>query len=235
MGGWAARRFWKQAQVTPSGSGFAVLLDDRSLRTPGKVPLVVPTLAMAEAVAAEWDAQDGEIRPATMPVTRSANSAIDKVTPQFGEVCRLLSAYGETDLLCHRAGSPEALDARQSAGWDPLLDWSASDLGAPLIPVCGVMPAVQPAESLAALAQRVAALDPFRLTALHDLVAISGSLVIGLAVLRGRIDAETGWQLSRIDETWQAEQWGVDDEAAAAEAAKRTDFLHAGRFVGLCG
>jgi chaperone required for assembly of F1-ATPase len=234
MSGWTAKRFWTEARVEEGAVGFTVSLDGRAVKTPAKAPLLVPTRAMAEAIAAEWDAQTGKVDPATMPVTRAANSAIDKVTVQFDEVVGLLSDYGGTDLLCYRAEGPIELVARQAEGWDPVLDWAASALNAPLVVTQGVVFVAQDPDVLARLRARVVALDPFRLTAFHDLVAISGSLVLALAVIDGWLPAEAAWQLSRIDETWQAELWGTDDEAKKAEEVRHADFLQAERFYRLC-
>ena len=145
----------------------------------------------------------------------------------------MLAAYAETDLTCHRAGTPAELAARQSQAWDPILDWAAAAYGAPLIATVGVLPVAQPQPSLDALAAHVAGLDEFRLTALHDLVTLSGSLLIGLATADRHIAPDTAWHLSRIDETWQAEQWGDDEEAAEAAEIKREQFLQADRFWSL--
>ncbi|SLN38226.1 ATP12 chaperone protein [Pseudoruegeria aquimaris] len=233
MAEWKQKRFWKEATAAECDGGFEVLLDGRRLKTPGKAALVMPTRAMAEAVAAEWAAQEGEVKPLTMPVTRSANSAIDKVTPQFDDVAALIAAYGETDLLCYRADGPAELIARQAAAWDPLLDWLDETHGARLGTNAGVMFFEQDAEALARLRKLVFALDPFELTAFHDLVGISGSLVIGLAALAGHMPPEELWALSRIDETWQEELWGTDEEAAEMAQAKKEGFLHAHRFYNL--
>ncbi|MFW5654079.1 MAG: ATP12 family chaperone protein [Roseicyclus sp.] len=230
---WVARRFWTEVDVAGGPGAWRVLLDGRPVRTPGRAPLDLPSAAMARAMAGEWAAQDRVIDPRTMPVTRSANSAIDRVVPQKAEVVAMLASYGETDLLCHRAEGPEALVALQSEGWDPILDWAAERLGARLRPTTGILPAEQPPEALARLSERLAAFDAFGLTAVHDLVTLSGSLVLGLAVAEGRVDAETGWALSRIDEDWQIAQWGEDEEAAEAAARKFADFRHALRFFKL--
>ncbi len=230
MSGWKARRFWKEARVVAGETGFAVELDGRPVRTPAKAALRLPTRAMAEAVAAEWNAQQGEVRPATMPVTRAANAAIDKVRVQHAEVAALIAAYGDSDLLCYRAEAPEDLARRQAAAWDPLLDWAARRYGARLVPRCGVMHVPQDVRALRALARQVEAMDPFRLTALHDLVGLSGSLVIGLAAVDDVADMPTLWQLSRIDECWQEERWGIDEEARARAAAKENEFRAAKRF-----
>ena len=230
---WKARRFWKDVTVEPHASGFGVRLDDRPVKTPGKADLAVPSRALADEIAAEWAAQDEVIAPLTMPFTRAANSAIEKVTPQRFEVAEMLAAYGDSDLTCYRADSPEGLVLRQSEAWDPLLDWAADTFGARLIPVEGGMHQPQPAAALSALSAEVHRMDPFELTGFHDLVSLSGSLVIGLAATRNLLPVEDLWERSRIDETWQAEQWGVDDEAAELAEAKRTDFLRAHRFFHL--
>ncbi|WP_333817846.1 ATP12 family chaperone protein [Tabrizicola sp.] len=235
MSVWSARRFWTSATAVPVEGGFTVHLDARPVRTPLKAPLVLPTQALAEAVAAEWQAQEGRIDPETMPFTRTANSAIDKVAPQQDAVVAMLAAYGATDLLCYRAEGPADLVARQAEAWDPLLDWAAQALGAPLLVTTGVMHIDQPPESLGMLYRRVSLFDPFQLSAFHDLVAISGSLVLGLAVTAGRLGAEAAWTLSRIDEDWQISLWGEDEEAAEIAARKQAAFLQADRFFGLCG
>ncbi|MBN8631290.1 MAG: ATPase [Rhodobacterales bacterium] len=235
MSGWTAKRFWKDATVVPADGGFTVHLDGRPVRTPLKAPLVLPTRSLAEEVAAEWQAQEGRIDPETMPFTRTANSAIDKVAPQRAEVAEMLAAYGASDLLCYRAEGPDELVARQAAAWDPLLQWAAQQLGAGLVTTVGVMHVDQPYDSLESLSARVEALTPFQLSAFHDLVAISGSLVLALAVAEGRLSAEEAWDLSRIDESWQIALWGEDEEAAEIAARKHAAFLQADRFYGLCG
>lgn len=235
MSGWKAKRFWKLATAEPCEGGFTVRLDGRAVKTPAKAAFVLPTLAMAKAAAAEWDAQTGAVKPDTMPVTRAANSAIDKLSQQFDEVVGILAAYGASDLLCYRATGPEGLVARQAAGWDPLLQWADSALGAPLRVTAGIVHIDQPAQSLARLHDLTAAFDPFRLAAFHDLVAITGSLVLAFAVTSGRLSADEAFALSRIDETWQAELWGVDEDAAALEASKKQALLEAAQFFALCG
>jgi chaperone required for assembly of F1-ATPase len=232
---WAARRFWTTASVVPVEGGFGVQLDARPVRTPLKSPLVLPTLALAEAVAAEWQAQDGKVDPETMPFTRTSNSAIDKVTPQIDAVAGMLAEYGGSDLLCYRAEGPADLVARQAQGWDPLLLWSRDALGAPLVTAVGVMHVGQPSGSLAALRRQVDRMTAFQLAAFHDLVAISGSLILGLAVTAGKVSSVAAWGLSRIDEDWQISLWGEDEEAAEVAARKRAAFLQADRFYQLCG
>lgn len=230
MSEWKAKRFWKVAQVVEADGGFAVELDGRPVRTPLKSAMRLPSRAMAEAVAAEWDAQEGEIRPLTMPVTRAANAAIDKVEVQHAEVADMLAAYGDSDLLCYRADSPQELIARQAEAWDPLLDWADETFGARLIPVEGVMHAPQDHRALERLARPVHEMDAFRLTAFHDLVGISGSLIVGFAAIHEARDIGELWRLSRIDEIWQEEQWGIDEEARAQAEMKESDFYAAKRF-----
>jgi chaperone required for assembly of F1-ATPase len=235
MADWEAKRFWKAALAVPEAGGYTVHLDGRAVHTPAKRPLIVPTAHLAGAIAAEWDAQHDRIRPETMPHTRAANSAIDKVAPLAEAVIDELSGYGGTDLLCYRATGPVALIARQAAAWNPVLDWARDTLGAPLVVTAGVIPVPQPQASLSRLRAHVAAHSAFHLAALHDLVAISGSLVLALAVARRHMPVDDAFAASRIDEAWQAEQWGADTEAAAVEAVRAEAFASAGRFFALCG
>lgn len=234
MSGWKARRFWKSAQAEACEGGFTVRLDGRAVKTPARRALVVPTLAMAEAIAEEWAAQHGTVRPETMPMTRFANSALDKVAPQFDEVVAYLLAYGGTDLLCYRATGPAALQARQQAAWDPLLDWCATELKAPLHATIGVMHVEQPSGSLARFHEIIRRQTTFQIAAFHDLVTIPGSLVLALAVTHGRLDPSAAWNLSRIDEEWQIEQWGADEDAQKLAESKRGDFLLAHAFWRVC-
>ncbi len=235
MSVWTARRFWTTAMVVSVEGGYGVHLDARPVRTPLKAPLVLPTAALAEAVAAEWQAQGDTVDPLTMPFTRTANSAIDTVVVQFDVIARMVSEYGGSDLLCYRAEGPAELVALQSDAWNPVLSWATAELGAPLRTTVGIVHVAQPSASLATLHGLVAGLTHFRLAAFHDLVALSGSLVLALAVVRGWIIADEAWRLSRIDENWQISQWGEDEDAAAVAGAKRAAFLHADRFYGLCG
>lgn len=233
MSDWKAKRFWKEARVNEAEDGFEVLLDGRSVRTPAKAKLVVPTREMSEAIAIEWDEQVDEIDPLTMPVTRGANAAIDKVAIQFDEVVDIVAAYGESDLLCYRASEPEGLVARQVEGWDPILEWCKTELDAPLFVAEGVMHIAQPARSISNLKKAVSGMSNFQLAGLYDLVSISGSLVLALALVRGRIDVEQAWSLSRIDESWQIEQWGPDDEEIEVSDRKQSAFGNANRFYNI--
>lgn len=233
MSEWKAKRFWKAASAVETDGGFTVMLDTRPVRTPAKSALTLPTIAMAEAVAAEWDAQEELIDPRTMPVTRGANAAIDKVRTQRAEVIDLLAEYGDSDLLCYRAAGPNGLIKKQAEAWDPMLDWAAETLGARLFVGEGVMHVRQPQQALDNLHRQVAAFDDFALAGVHDLISLSGSLILALAVTQNALAVEDAWQKSRVDEHWQIAQWGEDEEAAAAEATKKTAFLDAARFYQL--
>lgn len=235
MSGWARKRFWKDVTVAEAEGGYAVLLDGRAVKTPAKAALVMPTRALADMVAAEWAAVDEKIDPEAMPTTRGVNAAIDKVRGQFHEVAQMLAAYGETDLLCYRADRPAELVARQAAAWDPLLDWAAKRFGVRWSVGSGVMPHPQSPETLAALGAHVESFSAFELTGFHDLVAMSGSLVIGLAATEGQGTPESLWNASRIDEDWQAEEWGEDEEAVALASVRKAAFLRAAAFFAACG
>ncbi|MGY9047236.1 hypothetical protein P775_17045 [Puniceibacterium antarcticum] len=230
MSEWAPKRFWTASEVTKAEGGFAVALDGRPVKTPAKAALVVPTPALAQAIAAEWDAQGDKIDPTSMPFTRGANAAIDKVRIQHGEVADMLAAYGDSDLLCYRAESPVELVVRQAAAWDPMLDWAEMQLGARLAPRAGLMHAPQHPDALQTLRRQVHALDPFALAAFHDLVSLTGSLVLGFAAVSEQAPASDLWTLSRIDEDWQQDLWGADEEAQEIAELKRAAFLQAQKF-----
>lgn len=230
MSGWVKKRFWRDAEVSACEGGFTVTLDGRALKTPAKAGLVVPTAALAELIAEEWRAQGDVIDPEAMPVTRAANSAIDKVRGQKAEVTEMIAAYGDSDLICYRAESPEALVAREAASWDPLIDWCAHRYTMRPIIRTGVIHGPQPEALLSNLEADVARLSSFELTAFHDLVAMSGSLIIALALLDRFAPPEALWDVSRVDEDWQIEQWGADEEAEKLTAGRKAAFLQAARF-----
>lgn len=231
MSEWKQKKFWTKSEVTEAEGGFGVALDGRGVKTPAKAPLVVPSRTMAQAIADEWAAQEGTVDPMTMPFTRSANAAIDKVRIQHAEVADLVAAYGDADLLCYRAASPEGLVARQAERWDPLLDWAQDTLGVRLVTLQGVMHVPQDPLALEVLARETHALDPYELTGFHDLVSLSGSLIIGFAALHDAKATSDLWHLSRLDEEWQEEFWGTDEEADAHAEIKKASFLHAKSFV----
>ena len=234
MSGWTKKRFWQDATVVQTASGFTVHLDGKALKTPAKADFIVPKRLLADAVATEWQAQGDIVKPDEMPVTRTVNSALDKVGLAHSQVANLVADYAEFDLICYRADTPQALIDRQAEAWDPVVTWSAQALFATLNISYGLMPVVQPPESLTRLRRQVHVVSPFQLAALHDLVALSGSLVIGFAAVKNHLKPERLWALSRLDESWQAEQWGEDEIAIAEASIKRDAFYCAHVFFDLC-
>lgn len=227
------KRFYKEAAVVERDGGFEVQLDGRPIKTPARATLTVPTRALADAIAAEWQAQGDIVDPRSMPITGLANAAIDRVGPERESFARALAVYGETDLTCYRADTPQPLVHRQSEAWDPLLAWARSRYDVDFAVVCGLMHEEQPASTADRLAGVVAAQGGFELAALSPLVTISGSLLIALALAEGAIDLDTAWSAATLDERWQAEQWGEDAEAMKALENRRRDFEAAWRFLNL--
>lgn len=224
------KRFYKQVSVTPD---LGITLDGRPVRTPGRLPLVLPNAALAEAVADEWREQGEEILPHAMRLTGLANAAIERIAPDLESFAAGLAAYAESELLCYRADAPEPLVARQAAVWDPILAWARARYDVGFVLVEGIMHQPQPPAMLARLSEALAARTAFELAALSTIVTISGSLVIALAVLEGALEPEAAFNAGHLDELWQAEQWGEDDFALDQRAAHRTDFLAACTFLGL--
>jgi chaperone required for assembly of F1-ATPase len=231
------KRFFKAVRTAEVENGYGIELDTRPVRTPASRPLVLPSAALAAAVAEEWDAQKEHIRPETMPMTRLANAAIDRVAPDPAPHIEAAAAVGTTDLLCYRADAPEALAARQDAQWQPLLDWAEETYGAPLAVTRGIVAVDQPPESLAKLKSALEreAGDPFALTSLLAFVPLLGSLVLGLALFHGRLDAQGAWDAATLDEIWQREQWGEDTEALARDARLFAELAEANAFLKALG
>lgn len=230
------KRFYKSASAAPADSGFRIVLDGRGVKTPGKRDLAVPSRALAEAIAAEWDAQGDLIDPATMPLTRIVNSAIDGVASEADAVAADIAAYGASDLLCYRAPQSDAgLAARQEAAWAPVLAWARDALGARLFLAEGVMPVAQSAEARERIDAALAGLDPFRLAALHVMTTLTGSALLALAHARGRLGRDEAWAAAHVDEDWQNERWGVDAEAEARRKRRREEFDAASRLLDLLG
>ena len=179
------KRFYQKAEPAKRAGGYAIALDGKPIKTPGKRDLLVPSGALAAAIAEEWNAQETEVRPATMPLTRLATTTVDRVATQRDAIVRQTANYAGTDLVCYRAAHPPALAARQQAVWQPLIDWAVLRYDAPLVVTTGVIPTTQSATSLRAFAAAVAEQDDFALTALHVATAACGSLVIALGADRG--------------------------------------------------
>jgi chaperone required for assembly of F1-ATPase len=207
------KRFYKEVSTAPAEGGFAVLLDGKPVKTPGRNRLILPTLVLAEAVAQEWREQDQEILAATMPLLRLVNTVIDGVMVNRADVMKAILHFGEDDLVCYRAHQPPELLARQRQGWDRWLDWVRQRHGVHLTVAHGLNPVDQSLDALLALRQAIEEFDDFCLGALHVIVSITGSLVLGLAVAEGALKGGEAFQLSRIDEIYQAEKWGEDDQA----------------------
>ncbi|MGD9812404.1 MAG: ATP12 family chaperone protein, partial [Sphingobium sp.] len=227
------KRFYKEVETVPGESGHGIALDGRPVRTPARALLAVPGAALAEAIAEEWRAQGEDINPGSMPMTGLANAAIDRIAPDPEPFAHGIAAYGESDLTCYRAEGPVELVARQEASWQPLLDWAGGRHGVTFAVTGGIVHVAQPDDTLAALRAAVAAHDPFTLAALSTLVTLSGSLVIGLAAIERAFPIQQLWQAAELDELWQAEQWGDDDEALARRAKRHDEFATASRFAEL--
>ncbi len=226
------KRFYASAAVEPRDGGFAVVLDGRPIRTPGKQELIVPAAGLAAAIAAEWEAQGERIDPATMPLTRLANASIDAVETRRPEVADDIVAFAGSDLLCYRAEGPDALVRRQAEAWNPVLAWAKRALGAEFVLRAGLMPIAQPPEAIEAVRRALAGLDALSLSALHVLTTVSGSALLALSHWHGALSADEAWQAATVDETWQREQWGRDAEAEAEAALKRAEFEAASRCLG---
>lgn len=227
------KRFYRKAEPVQRAGGHGITLDGKPIKTPGKRDLVVPNGALAAAIAEEWNAQEEEVRAATMPLTRLATTTVDRVATQREVIVRQTANYAATDLVCYRAAHPPALAARQQAVWQPLIDWSVLRYDAPLSVTTGVIPTKQSVASLRALAAAVAEQDDFALTALHVATAACGSLVIGLALIEGHLDAAGAFAASQLDESFQIEAWGEDAEQAERRRALAADIQAAPRFISL--
>ena len=226
------KRFWKNVTVGPDR---VVQLDGRPVRTPGRVPLALPTEALAEVVAGEWRAVGETVDPRVMPLTGLANAAIDRITPDRAAFAAALARYGESDLLYYRADGPTELVRRQAAAWDPVLDWAQRRYDIHFEVATGVMHQPQPPATVQRLADAIAAADRWTLAGLSPVITITGSLLLALALIEGAIDAEAAWTAGSLDEDWQEEQWGEDALASQAREGRRREFDAAMRFLRAAG
>jgi chaperone required for assembly of F1-ATPase len=224
------RRFYTNPAMAETAAGFVITLDDKPIRTPSARQVIVPAREIAEVVVAEWEAQKEFVDPLTMPMTRFANSVVEAVVDRIDAVREDIAKYFESDLLFYRAGHPEALVAREAAHWDPILFWAADALGAHFILAQGIVPIRQP-ESAIAAARAALPDDPWSIAALHVITTLTGSALLALALLRGVADADQVWAAAHVDEDWNCEKWGVDDEVAARRAARLVDFKAATRIL----
>ncbi|MGO9544129.1 MAG: ATP12 family chaperone protein [Rhodomicrobium sp.] len=228
------KRFYQSATVAePKDGGYAVQLDGRPVKTPAGNPLAVPARALAQAIAGEWNAQGEAIVPASLPLTKLANTAIDGVADRKQEVADDILKYAATDLVCYRATHPTDLVAAQAAAWDPVLSWVEAKYGTPFLTASGIAHVTQPAASLEALGAAVAGLDAFKLAALHVITTLTGSALIALAHTGGDLDAAAAWAAAQTDENWQASRWGEDFEAEQRRKARLAEFEAASRFYKL--
>ncbi len=223
------KRFWTSVDVADG----AILLDGKPVRTPGRLALVLPNTALADAVADEWRAVEATVDPRVMRQTGLANAAIERIAPDPAPFVASLATYGESDLLCYRAETPEPLVARQAEQWDPPLDWARARYDVAFTVTAGIVHRAQPAETVSRLEAAVAARSAWELAALTPLVTIGGSLVVALMLAERAIGAETAFDICHLDELWQAELWGEDWMATDARAARRADFVSAARFLSL--
>lgn len=227
------KRFYREAQAAPEGSGWQVKLDGRGVKTVGGRPQVVPSAALAQALAAEWAAQGETIVPASFVLRDLADYALDLVAPDPASTVTGLLRYAETDTLCYRADPGEALHARQVERWEPVLQAAEARLGVRFERVSGIIHRPQPPETLARLRAELNGLDPFALAALNTLTSLAASLVIGLAALAPDADAGALWIAAELEEEWQAELWGRDAEAEDRRARRAAAFADAARFANL--
>jgi chaperone required for assembly of F1-ATPase len=225
-----ARRFYKAVAVTDD---LGIALDGRRMKTPAKVPLILPTRAAAEAIAAEWDAQGEKIDAASMTLTKLANTAIDRVAANRDAIIRDIVDFANSDLVCYRADQPDELVRRQSAAWDPVVDWALTALDAPFAVTTGVIHKAQSPEALHAHESAVRALNDFELAAYHTIMTLTGSALLAIMLVRNAIVPEAAWIAAHVDEDFQIEQWGRDDEAQARRAARYAEFIACCRFLGL--
>jgi chaperone required for assembly of F1-ATPase len=220
------KRFYTAAGIAEDPDGFVVTLDGRPVRTPGRNPLAAPARALTEAIASEWEAQQDTIDPMSMPLTRLANSVIDGVAGNVAAVADDMAKYFESDLLFYRAGFPEALVARQARHWDPVLRWAADDVGAHFILTEGIMHVKQPDSAVAAM-RALLPRDPWSVGALHVVTTITGSALLALALRQGVLGEDAAWAAAHVDEDWNRETWGADEEVEQRRAARLKDYAAA--------
>ncbi|MCJ7420846.1 ATP12 family chaperone protein [Sphingomicrobium astaxanthinifaciens] len=227
------KRFWKAVEVERVEGGWTVRLDERVLKTPAQQDLVVPSEALAQAIAAEWRAVEDKVDPRALPMTGLANAAIDRIAPDKERFAAELSAYAANELFCYRADYPRSLAEREEAEWDPLLDWARDHYEIDFVTTARVMHVEQPPETIATLAAAVANEDPFVLAGLSPMVRNGGSLVAALAVRHGAVAPPAAWAATDCHRRHQVEQWGDDPEGERASAARRVDFMTGARFLEL--
>ncbi len=226
------KRFYKAATAAPLADGYALLLDGRVVKTPARRSMAVAERPVAEALAAEWQAQGERIDPATMPLTRIVNATIDHVAGAMPAVRAEIVKYAGTDLICYRAEAPQSLADTQAAAWDPLVAWARLELGAPLIVTAGIIHVPQPDIALTAVARALEGYEPLQLAAVSTVTALTGSAIIALALARGRLTAQEAWDAALTDEEWQMRLWGRDEAAVLARAFRWREMEAAALILG---
>jgi chaperone required for assembly of F1-ATPase len=224
------KRFYQDASVQAVDGGFAIALDGKPIRTPSGRAVIVPDKELADAVAAEWQAQGEMLAPLTMPLTRFANSVVEGVVDRADLVRDDIAKYLQSDLLFYRAGHPDGLVQREAEHWDPVLDWARDALGAHFILAEGIVHVSQP-EAAVAAARAALPADPWAVAATHVVTTLTGSALLALALLHGIRDPDQVWAAAHVDEDWNAEQWGADNEAVSRRASKQIDFRAAARIL----
>lgn len=219
-----AKRFYETAVLSQTDNGFSILLDGRSIKTPGRNKVVIPQRRVAEAAVGEWRAQNAEIDPISMPVTRLINSAIDGVEDKKTETLEDIINYVDSDLVCYRADSPEELVIRQNNKWNPVVNWAKESVGITLVLTQGVMPVLQPKDNREKLLTQLVPLDSFELASFSLLVNLTGSAILTLGYAKGQMTSQELWDKAHVDEYFSEERWGVDSEAARAREARQKDF-----------
>lgn len=221
------KRFYKEAGVQQAEGGWQVFLDQRALKTQGGRPQIVPSRMLADALAAEWNGQGEEIDPASFTFRDTTDYALDIVAPNPAAMVDTLVKYAETDTLCYRAEPDDALFARQEAEWEPILSGVEAREGVRFTRVSGIMHQAQPDATLTRLRSTLQSYDAFALAGLQTLASLATSFCIGMEALQAGADPDTLWQAANLEELWQEELWGQDDEARERREAREADFMNA--------
>ncbi|MDP4823885.1 MAG: ATPase [Aestuariivirgaceae bacterium] len=218
------KRFYKQVSVAGEGPEFGIALDGRAVKTPLKATLAIPGRELANAIAAEWEAQTEFINAALMPLTKLVNTTIDRVSPERARIIAEITSFADADLICYRAESPAALMELQSRHWDPVLEWAAETLKTPFLTTTAILHKAQPPQAMAALAAKLDTFTSHQLCAIHNLSTLTGSALLGAAMGAGAITPEAAWTAAHVDEDWQISHWGEDHEAVARRAGRQREF-----------
>ncbi|MEZ5757296.1 MAG: ATP12 family protein [Emcibacteraceae bacterium] len=227
------KRFYKQVTVEKENGGYFVLLDGKKVKTPEKSPCLMPTRKMAEAVAKEWDDQDKDIKPATMPIFKLVNTAIDRVGKRREELINEMISFAGSDQLCYRAEAPDTLVELQNSMWNPLLDWLKDQFDIKLKLSTGIIFVEQDRVQLDKFRIIFEKMESFELTALYTMITVTGSVTVGLSLFSGHQSLEQAWEAGHLDENFQASEWGIDEEAERRRSALKTELANADYFLKL--